>query len=276
LPQDGGTAFAILFAANQPAQDTPLGPLMGLGYGDRVASVVTLGTPHLGSVLVDIFNGEDKQNIELINAVSDLISVVARVFSGDPQDAKGVIQAIGRDYMLNYFNPIIEDNPEVPCYTIGGDPESFNLVTPLLLATYKQMLDMPVVEGGGRNDGLVTLQSALFGCSSPDTDMGFKFCEKEHPRPHWKSLGIIQADHIEMVGIPAKLFSADVYDHLAAFAGLAQFRDPNFHMEMTLEKDGQWSRRPRQAVKPRPRRKSTPSVKAKTTKRKTGKKVATA
>ena len=32
---------------------------MGLGYGDHVASVVTFGTPHLGSVMVDMLNEGD-------------------------------------------------------------------------------------------------------------------------------------------------------------------------------------------------------------------------
>jgi len=258
----GGLDARVLIAPNKPAQDTPLGPLMGLGYGPHVASVVSLGTPHLGAVLVDIFNQGDPQNGKTIAAVADLISVIARVFSGDPQDAEGALQALGRGYMLDYFNPIIEDNPAVPCYTIAGDPETPSLVTPLLVAPYQQMLDTPVLEGGGPNDGLVTVQSALFGCPLPHADGTFEFCDREHPRPHWQPLGVIQADHVEMVGIPAQLFGTEVYDHLAAFAGLAQFLDPAIDKDMTLEKNGQWTRHPRRATQPRPRRTSTASVKA--------------
>jgi triacylglycerol lipase len=263
----GGLDARVLIAPNTPAQDTPLGPLMGLGYGPHVASVVSVGTPHLGSALVDIFNEGDPSNAKLIDAVTDLISVIARVFSGDPQDAKGVIQALGRDYMLDYFNPIIADNPAVPCYTIGGDPETVKLVTPLLLASYLHLLDLPVIEGGGPNDGLVTVQSALFGFPLPGSELDFEFCAKEHPRPHWQPLGIIQADHVEMVGIPAQLIGTDVYDHLAAFTGTAQFLDPNFDMTMTLEKNGHWTRHPKHARGPRPRRKSTPAVTASPAKR---------
>jgi triacylglycerol lipase len=268
----GGLDARVLIAANKPAQDTPLGPLMGLGYGDHVASLVSLGTPHLGSVMVDMFNEGDPDNAAILNAVSDLISVIARVFSGDPQDARGVIQAIGRKYMLDYFNPIIEDNPQVPCYTIAGDPETAKLTSPLLTTSYKQLLKIPAIEGGGANDGLVTLQSGFFGCPPAGENMDFDFCDKEHPRPHWQPLGIIQADHIEMVGIPLQLFGPDVYDHLAAFAGLAQMLDPNYHMQMKLEKNGCWTRQPQASKKPAARRQPGQTVKAKTTARKSGKK----
>ena len=263
----GGLDARVLIAPNAPAQDTPLGPLMGLGYGPHVASVITFGTPHLGSVFVDVFNEGTPENGELIDAFTNLISVIASVFSGDPQDAKGVIQAIGRNYMLDYFNPIIEDDPSVPCYTVGGDPETVNRVSPLFIALYEYLLDTPADEGGGPNDGLVALQSALFGCPIPGIDMDFNLCDKEHPRPHWQPLGIIQADHIEMVGIPAQFLGTDVYDHLAAFAGLAQFLDPNYDMDMSLEKNGQWTRSPKHAVRNRPRANVTRAVKAKRAKR---------
>lgn len=259
----GGLDARVLIAPNKPAQDTPLGPLMGLGYGPHVASVVSVGTPHLGAVLVDIFNEGDPQNGKLVGAVADLISVMARVFSGDPQDAEGAIQALGRGYMLDYFNPIIEDNLAIPCFTIGGDPETLSLVTPLFMASYQHMLETPVVDGGGLNDGLVTVQSALFGCPLPACGGVFEFCDREHPRPHWQPLGIIQADHVEMVGIPAQLTGTDVYDHLAAFAGLVQFLDPAIDAEMTLETNGQWTRRPRPDAKRRPRRTAPVSANAK-------------
>ncbi|MGI9293327.1 MAG: esterase/lipase family protein, partial [Pseudomonadales bacterium] len=206
----GGLDARVLVAPNKPAQDTPLGPLMGLGYGHHVASVVTFGTPHLGSVMVDMFNEGDPKNAKILNAVADLISVIARVFSGDPQDANGAIQALGRTYILDYFNPIIEDNPDVPCYTVAGDPETAELTSPLFTSSYKELLEIPVAEGGGPNDGLVTLQSGLFGCPLPGTAMVFDFCAKEHPRPHWQPLGVIQADHVEMTGIPAQLGATDV------------------------------------------------------------------
>lgn len=269
----GGLDARVLIAANKPAQDTPLGPLMGLGYGDHVASVTTFGTPHLGSVMVDMLNEGDPQNAKLLNAVVDLISVIARVFSRDSQDANSVIQAIGRRYMLDYFNPIIADNLEVPCYTIAGDPESADLASPLFKSSYEELLEIPIAEGGGTNDGLVTLQSGLFGCPIPGHDgMQFDFSAKEHPRPHWQPLGVIQADHIEMIGIPVQFCKTDIYDHLAAFIGLAEYLDPNVNMDMMLEKNGEWTRYPSRVVKPAQRRKSAQAAKAKTSKGTTRKK----
>ncbi len=262
----GGLDARVLIAPNKPAQDTPLGPLMGLGYGDHVASVTTFGTPHLGSVMVDMLNEGDPNNAKLLNAVVDLVSVIARIFSRDSEDAKSAIQSIGRRYLLDYFNPIIQDNLAVPCYTVAGDPETAELTSPLFRSSYEDLLEIPVVEGGGPSDGLVTLQSGLFGCPLPGEDMHFDFCDKEHPRPHWQPLGVIQADHAEMTGIPNRIIGTDVYDHLAAFTGLAEFLDPNIDMDMTLEKNGEWTRQPKRVAKPQSQGKSAQPAAAKSAK----------
>ncbi len=222
--------------------------------------------------MVDMLNEGDPKNAKLLNAAADLISVIARVFSGDTQDANSALQALGRRYVLDYFNPIIEDNLEIPCYAVAGDPESADLASPLFKSAYQDMLEIPVVEGGGPNDGLVTVQSGLFGCPLPGADMDFEFCAEEHPRPHWQPLAVIQADHAEMTGIPGRICQADVYDHLAAFVGLAEFLDPDADMDMTLEKNGEWRRDPKPVTKPTTRRKSTPPAKAKSAKGTTRKK----
>lgn len=258
----GGLDARVLIAENKPAQDTPLGPLMGLGYGHRVASVVTFGTPHLGAVMIDMLNEGDPKNLRLINALIDFINVIATVFSGDRQDAEGAVQSLGRRYMLDYFNPIIEDNPAVPCYTVAGDPETARLTTPLFKSSYLELLKIPEVDGGGRNDGLVTLQSACFGCPPPGTEVEFTLSAREHHRPHWQPLGVIQADHIEMIGIPSRFSGVDVYNHVAAFAGLALFLDREFDMDMTLEKNGEWTRSAQRNPKPRTQRKRRAPAKA--------------
>ena len=41
-----------------------------------------------------------------------------------------------------------------------------------------------------------------------------------------------------------RLASGFAYDHLAFFAGLAQFLDDAYPVEMKLRKDGHWERRP--------------------------------
>ena len=155
----------------------------------------------------------------------------------------------------------------MPCYVVAGDPETANQASPLFTSSYEELLEIPVAEGGGPNDGLVTVQSGLFGCPVPGHEMHFDFSAKEHPRPHWQPLAVIQADHVEMAGIPAQFGNTDVYDHLAAFTGLAEFLDPNVDLEMTLEKNGEWLRRSRRAAQPTSQRKSARPVKTKSAKR---------
>jgi len=49
----GGLDARVLVARPGPAQEIPLGPLFGLGYGPHVASLTTIATPHLGSPIAD-------------------------------------------------------------------------------------------------------------------------------------------------------------------------------------------------------------------------------
>jgi hypothetical protein len=64
-------------------------------------------------------------------------------------------------------------------------------------------------------------------------------------RPRWKVLGVLEADHIAEVGLELRVKRPNAYDHLAFFAGLAQFLDDACTAEMTLRKDGQWDRTPK-------------------------------
>ncbi len=236
----GGLDARVLIAPTGPAQDTPLGPLAGLGY-EHVNALITIGAPHLGCALVDQMNG-DKEEKKIIKAISEIASLIAMMFDGKPQDAMTAIESIGRKYMLEYFNNIIKDNPEVKCYTIAGNPESEKLVSPILKDGYEGLLNIPENKGGGPNDGFVTVKSAWFGQTPNDWPMPFSFDTGEEGRSHWTALGHVQADHIAEVGIPMDFPPNKRYDHLACFAGMAQLLDPFYKAEMKLLKSGQWVR----------------------------------
>jgi len=238
----GGLDARVLVAPACPPEDTPIGPLFGLGYGPHVASLTTISTPHLGSALADEVEQEEPAHQGAVDALLALVGLVATLVRCDPQDARRAVVALSRSYVLEYFNPIIADDPGVPCHAIAGDPGS-ELVGPLLRPTFEALNDIDPAEGGGPNDGLVTVKSALFGNVPEERGKRKTGAAPVAPRRrHWKTLGSVQADHITQVGIPLQLPHRAAYDHLALFAGLAQRVDPSYTAALALQRDGRWRR----------------------------------
>ena len=241
----GGLDARVLVAPEGPAQETPLGKLHGLGYGPNVASLTTIATPHLGSALANELNQEVPAHQEALDGLLDLVSDIAQLITGSPQDVKRAVKALSRDFMIDYFNRIIEDDPDVPCYAVAGDPVTADFVQPMLLAFHLAINEIEPALGGGPNDGLVAVTSSLFGNFSADYEEQAREELDANRRPHWKTLGVVKADHIAEVGIPLWFQARDAYDQLPFFAGLAQFLDPEYTAEMKLRNDGRWERRPK-------------------------------
>jgi triacylglycerol lipase len=243
----GGLDARVLVAPTRPAEETPIGPLLGLGYGPHVASVTTIATPHLGSALTDLADSDDPARREALDLLLRIVGVIAQLVQGEPQNAEDAVEALSPGFMNDYFNPIIEDDPSVPCFAIAGDPGSPELVGPLLKPFYNVILELDPSEGGGPNDGLVTVESSFFG-NLPEAYAGdASSAHAEQRRHHWQILGCVCADHVAEVGIPLQFLPSDTYDHFSLFAGLAQRLDPAYVAEMTLQKDGRWRRQPKPA-----------------------------
>lgn len=82
----------------------------------------------------------------------------------------------------------------------------------------------------------------LHGIDAPEyEDEAYPELE-EYRRDTWNTLGVIEADHIAEVGLELRLRRPNGFDHLAFFAGLAQFLDDAYPMKMKLRKDGHWER----------------------------------
>jgi pimeloyl-ACP methyl ester carboxylesterase len=238
----GGLDARALVAPECPAEDTPLGPLMGLGYGPRVRSLTTISTPHLGSAIADEFEQDSPVHKEAVDALYDWVGLVARAWTHKTQDVENAVRSLSHWYITKHFNRIIQDDPQVPCFAVAGDPLCRSVVHHILRPTYDALNDIDPAKGGGPNDSLVTVPSAFFGNLPPGyTHLETPLIEKQR-RPHWKGVGLIQADHIAEVGLELRLPPSKAYDHLAFFAGLAQSRDPAYTANMTLMKDGRWER----------------------------------
>jgi hypothetical protein len=146
---------------------------------------------------------------------------------------------------------IIEDDPNVRYYAVAGDPGCRDVVHLWLRPEYKDIKRTDPSEGGGPNDGLVTVNGSFFGNLPPAyEDQGYPEL-KDHRRENWTPLGVLEADHIAEVGLELRVKRPNAYNHLAFFAGLAQFLDDAYPMDMKLRKDGHWERTPKSsAVQP--------------------------
>ena len=244
----GGLDARVLVAPFQGAHDTEVGPLFGLNYGEHVESLTTIATPHFGSVIADAIVKDIPGHKQAVAALMFSLDVITALIRGDQQDTDRASKALTREFMLNDFNKIIKDDPNVRYYAVAGDPGYRTVVHPWLRPEYKDILRRDPADGGGANDGLVTVAGSFFGNLPPEyRDQVYPGLEK-HRRDSWEILGVIEADHIAEVGLELRVRRPNAYDHLAFFAGLAQFLDDAYPMKMTLRKDGHWERRPESAA----------------------------
>lgn len=238
----GGLDARVIVAPAGPAVDTSLGPIQGLGQGSKVASLTTISTPHFGSAIADKFKHDSPAVQKGVEAFCDFVEMMARPWRPEQQDLDRAVESLSHEYVTKYFNKIIKDDPQVPCFAVGGDPLAKSVVHRILRPTYLALNELDPSQGGGPNDSLVTVASAFFGNLPP----GYTHLETElvrmQRRPHWNRIGLIQADHIAEVGLELRAWPSNAYNHRAFFAGLAQRLDASYTADMNLLKDGRWER----------------------------------
>ncbi len=195
----------------------------GLGYGDRVASVTTIATPHHGSKVADAVLGlVDALPADVVDSITgDFLKLVEKTAFELQTDAhlRQQVTELSEQYMATVFNPKYKDAPGVLYMSYAGrtnlrtgigvcddgkydnDPLSVD-VTQAALAPLAIFLE----EGQLKvNDGLVTVQSAKWGT--------FQQC--------------VPADHLKEVGQLAP--AASSFDHLQLFRDIvARVRKAGF------------------------------------------------
>ncbi len=186
----------------------------GLGYGDRVASVTTVATPHHGSRVADgvlgLLSGVPNSVIDdITSSVLDLAEKTAYELQSDPH-LRAQLNELAESYMASSFNPRYVDDPRVKYESYAGRTNSASGlgvcdggvfpnepndtdVAQLPLGVLAAFLE----DGKGKvNDGLVTVESAKWGTF----------------------LGCVPADHLKEVGQLGP--AAQSFDHLAFFRAL--------------------------------------------------------
>jgi triacylglycerol lipase len=183
----------------------------GLGYGDRIASVTTIATPHRGSKVADVSLGLVKLLPASVvdDVTGSLLGLLQKTAFELQTDVKfrGQLEELSEEYMAKVFNPKYVDDSRVVYQSYGGRT---NLRTGILACDDGVLpndpTDLDVAQGplavlaafleDGKlkvNDGLVTVESAKWGT--------FQQC--------------VAADHLKEVGQIGALAAS--FDHRALF-----------------------------------------------------------
>lgn len=144
-----------------------------LGFGDRVATVTTISTPHRGTRVADVALGI------LPGPAESLLAFLANIIGGGGQDLRGQAYQLTEQYASSVFNPTTPNDPRVLYYSVAGvthaavlDIWHEDVCDPLLWVGYA------LLAGHSSNDGLVSVDSARHGIF----------------------LGTVPADHFDEVG----------------------------------------------------------------------------
>lgn len=207
-----GAAKVILIAHSQGGLDARY-LISSLGWGDRVAALVTVSTPHRGTRVADAIGGR-------VPGVSDgLLNAVATVFgftyneARSRADLRAALDGLG-ERNAEAFNRSNPNDPRVVYWSYAGrtnrrsgaeacspaaidNPRGVDNTT-LALLPFAGFLEQGD-PGAHVNDGMVEVQSARWG----------------------RFMGCVPADHFDEVGQIAHLLP----DLLSGFDHLAFYRD---------------------------------------------------
>ncbi len=233
-----GIDARLLLTPSSVHVDTPVGALRGLDRAAQIVSLTTISAPHEGIALIDAKSKSLFRNESMLRQLSWMASRLPWIFEFTVENIPDVLESLSRNYMQQYFNPHIWDTQGVPCWTIAGDPQSVENTNLLFRDTYEEFFAIPHEQGGGKNDGLVSVDSAHFTSHAQFVPAR----AKKTRSPQWRALGTVRADHLSQIGLDTGQVDSRIYNHLACFSGLAQRLDRAYVAKMTLLEDGSWER----------------------------------
>lgn len=208
----GGLDSRLVLSTNTActtSSSEPSDALCGYDYGDKVAALFTISTPHHGSPVADIIHGDFPEY--LVDALAPIINKVIPLYnktSPTENDAKEALYHLTSDYTAT-FNT---DHPEPATAGIlyrayAGETNDLlpfksnsDEVDVPLSVTYYIMKNM-----GHANDGMVPVESAKWKPAYYNTYNGAN----------------LYADHFNEIGQVAGLTDKD-FDHLAFYKFLAE------------------------------------------------------
>jgi len=196
-----------------------------LGYGDRVASLTTISSPHRGSRIADVLLRVIPDDVD--GAVNALVSAWGKTFT-EPELAQGsdlraALTSISEKHTAESFNVDVKDDPRVTYLSWAGvsnvaaipNPKDYEACEGRIATRLgiRDIMDVTLVPAAGfvahgaelrPNDGMVTVESAKWG----------------------KFMGCIPADHLDEVGqYRDRVHIGTGFDHRTFYRKLASSLD---------------------------------------------------
>jgi triacylglycerol lipase len=153
-------------------------------WQERILSVTTIGTPHLGSSLADFA----KLRVGRVYRILEALKI-------DPQGCLDVTRKAAHRFHERFAPPA-----NIPCFSVAGDPPAHDVCWPL------RRLHAVLSEIEGPNDGLVSVESAeAFGRPLPIW-----------PVDHLRQMNWLTAAEHGPVARPPLELHAEIVEHLAS------------------------------------------------------------
>jgi triacylglycerol lipase len=183
-----------------------------LGYGDRVATLTTISTPHRGSRSIDVIMGF----VDSVGAPDEVLDAFGRLwgetFSTDDVAQDTDVRAAFTDLSEKHapeFNAAHRDDERVSYRSIAGVTNVLGIPNPLDLDAcdgkfFKDRNGAPAYPGGGQADVMPTFLGALAAAVSHGlTELRPNDSLVTVESAHWRTfLGCIPANHLQEPGAP--------------------------------------------------------------------------
>lgn len=173
--------------------------ISNLGLGANVASLSMLSTPNFGTPVADfaLSNASDPVSQTIVSALLNLMSSVSNSQNSSSNNSQAALGSLSTTYLKEKFNPSTQDVPGVYYQSWGArSGTGTNDRLKLSLA-----LTHPIIKNkAGENDGVVPVSSAKWG--------DFR--------------GVLEADHLDLVGLKLEDAAASKFNHLNFLDDLAK------------------------------------------------------
>ena len=158
--KDSGAAKVNIVAHSMGGLDVRY-VISTLKYGDRIASLVTISTPHFGTPLADKALDRGPKSQAMMAALVNMMgSAIAGTEEAKNTDALAAAHDLTVDFVTNTFNPANRDDARVYYQSWGAlsGPGSGDTLKTLMLPGW-----LMLTASAGPNDGVVPTASAHWG-----------------------------------------------------------------------------------------------------------------
>lgn len=206
-----------------------------LGYGDRVATLTTMSTPHRGSASIDAIMGF-VDGLGVPDKLLDCLGVLwGRVFStaevAQDSDVRAAFLDLSEAHAQEW-NDAHPDDRRVVYQSIAGVSNAFGIVNPLDMEAcdgkyYVDRDGHPAYPGGGRADEMPKIMQPLASAVSHMTELRPNDALVTVESAHWGNfLGCVPANHLLEPGEPG----LDVVNARTGFDPVRFFRNLAFDL----------------------------------------------